>query len=320
MEYNLNGIWKMREKTDSEWLDVTVPSSVMNDLLTHQKIDDPFYRDNEDQSIIIAEKDYEYVKKFVLTEEFLLQDKIILRAEGLDTLATIYINDTEIASTNNMHRTYEFDVKELLRIGRNEIEIILCSPVNYIKQKQEEQQLTGVDHAIEGYPHLRKAHSMFGWDWGPKIPDFGIWRDISIIGWNIGRIDNVYISQIHIENQVQLNVYTELEKLSDEYIELEVVVTNPAGSKEVKSVTASNLKGNVLLTIDNPQLWWPNGYGEQPLYEVKVIAKANDQEVDRKAYQIGLRTIEVKHEPDQWGKSFEFHVNGISLLDRKSVV
>src|SRR5690625_1735931 len=314
MEYNLNGIWKMREKTDIEWLDVTVPGSVMNDLLTHQKIDDPFYRDNEDQSIIIAEKDYEYVKKFVLTEEFLLQDKIILRAEGLDTLATIYINDIEIASTNNMHRTYEFDVKELLRIGRNEIKIILGSPVNYIKQKQEEQQLTGVDHAIEGYPHLRKAHSMFGWDWGPKIPDFGIWRDISIVGWNTGRIDNVYITQDHFENKVKVNLNTQLEKWSTEDIELDVTITDPNQSEFVQHITTSDKEGKISFTIEDPQLWWPNGYGEQPLYEVKVIAKANGQEIDQKEYRIGLRTIEVKHEPDQWGKSFEFYVNGISLF------
>src|SRR5699024_1393298 len=135
----------------------------------------PFYRDNEDQAIAIAEKDYEYIRAFDLEKAFLDQDKVVLKCGGLDTLATIYINDTEVASTNNMHRTYEFDVKDLLRVGSNEIKVILDSPVNYIKQKQEEQELTGVEHAIEGYPYLRKAHSMFGWDWGPKIPDLGIW-------------------------------------------------------------------------------------------------------------------------------------------------
>lgn len=314
MEYSLNGIWKMREKNQSEWMDSTVPGSVMNDLLNHKKIDDPFYRDNEDQAIGIAEKDYEYIREFDLTEEFLKQDKIMLSCEGLDTLATIYINDAEIASTNNMHRTYEFNVKELLENVGNEIKVVFHSPVNYIREKQKAQQLTGVDHAIAGYPYLRKAHSMFGWDWGPKIPDFGIWRDISLLGWNVGRIDDVYMTQTHCENQVELHVNTQLEKWSDEDVELEIVITDPNGNKELKSVTTSNLKESVLFTIDNPQLWWPNGYGKQPLYKVKVIAKANDQEIDHKIYQIGLRTIEVKHEQDQWGKSFEFHVNGISLF------
>src|SRR5690625_1616828 len=299
MQYNLNGMWKMREADQQEWLDVTVPGSVMNDLLTNGKIEDPFYRDNEDQAIGIAEKDYEYVKEFVLTEEFLLQDKIILRAEGLDTLATIYLNDTEIASTNNMHRTYEFDVKDMLKNGENKIKVMLFSPINYIKEKQEAQPLIGVDHAVAGYQYLRKGHSMFGWDWGPKIPDLGIWRNISLLGWNVARIDQVYITQSHSDNKVELYVNAQLEKWSTEDIELEVIITDPNQSEVVQHITTSCKEENILFTIENPQLWWPNGYGEQPLYEVKVIAKANDQEVDRKAYQIGLRTIEVKHEPDR---------------------
>lgn len=314
MEYSLNGIWKMRGEEASEWIDATVPGSVMNDLLINKKIDDPFYRDNGDQAIGIAEKDYEYINDFTLTEEFLLQDKIILCAEGLDTLTTIYINDTEVASTNNMHRTYEFDVKDFLKIGENQIKVMLLSPVNYIKEKQEVQPLIGVEHAVPGYQYLRKGHSMFGWDWGPKIPDLGIWRNISLLGWDIGRIDNVYMTQNHSGNRVELNVNTQLEKWSTEDIELEVVITDPSQSEIIQSITTSNREEDILFNIENPELWWPNGYGEQPLYGVKITARANGQEIDCKTYQIGLRTIEVKHEPDQWGKSFEFHVNGISLF------
>ncbi len=104
MEFSLDGIWEMREIGEEEWLTATVPGSVMNDLLTLGKIADPFYRDNEIEAYRIAEKSYEYKRSFTLTEEFLQQDQIILLSEGLDTFATIYINDNEIARTNNMHR------------------------------------------------------------------------------------------------------------------------------------------------------------------------------------------------------------------------
>ena len=314
MQYNLNGTWKMREIGQQDWLDVAVPGSVMNDLLTNEKIEDPFYRDNEDEALVIAEKDFEYVRQFTVEDEWLTQDQIVLRCEGLDTLATIYVNDIETGSTNNMHRTYEFDVKKLLKKGANDIKILLRSPINYLKTMQEEQPLTGVDHAVEGYPHLRKAHSMFGWDWGPKIPDLGIWRDISLVGWDVGRIEDVYITQNHSADQVELNVKTDIEKWSEDAVDLVVSLTDPAGKTTSKTVVASNLNENISFIIEQPELWWPNGYGEQPLYEVTVAIKTSGQELDQKKYRIGLRTIEVKHEPDQWGKSFEFYVNGISLF------
>lgn len=314
IEFSLHGTWKMREEGKGEWMESTVPGSVMNDLLDHNKVEDPFYRDQEEEAFSVAEKDYEFMQEFRLTNEFLQQDKIVLHCDGLDTLSVVYINDIEIARTNNMHRTYEFDVKEHVKVGPNKIKINLYSPLNYIKKRQESQPLIGVEHAVEGYPYIRKAHSMFGWDWGPKIPDLGIWRNISLIGWNAGRIDNVYISQEHSDEKVDIKVNMQVEKWLAEDVELEVVLTDPGNSKQIQHVTTSNRENSVLYTIDDPELWWPNGYGEQPLYEVRVTAKIRGKEIDEKFYRIGLRTIEVKHEPDQWGKSFEFVVNGISLF------
>src|SRR5699024_1180907 len=138
MEYSLNGIWKMRETGQQGWLDVTVPGSVMNDLLTNEKIEDPFYRDKEDDALVIEEKNFEYVRQFTVEDEWLTHDLFVFRCECLDRLATIYVNDIEMGSTNNMHRTYEFDVKKLLKKGDNDIKILLRSPINYLKTMQEE--------------------------------------------------------------------------------------------------------------------------------------------------------------------------------------
>lgn len=314
MEFSLNGIWKMREIGQEEWVITTVPGSVMNDLLTLKKIEDPFYRDNEEKAYHIAEKDYEYKYSFTLTEEFLQQDQIVLRCEGLDTFATIYINDQEIAHTNNMHRTYELDVKEVLQKGGNGIKIQFASPVKFIEERQEKQPLVGVEHAIPGYPYARKAHSMFGWDWGPKIPDIGIWRSITLVGRNVGYIDDVYITQHHFEDRVNVNVKVQTERLLEEEIQLEVTVTSPDAHISTQSVQVAMDEENFLFSIEEPKLWWPKGYGDQPLYGIKITAKAAGEILDQKTFQIGLRTIEVKHEADQWGKSFEFIVNGISLF------
>ena len=69
------------------------------------------------------------------------------------------------------------------------------------------------------------------------------------------------------------------------------------------------------LPIEDPQLWWPNGYGEQPLYDVAVsLINAGDASLDRNDFRMGLRTIELRQEPDQWGKSWQFVVNGVADL------
>lgn len=311
---NLNGSWKMKEISETEWIEAIVPGSVMNDLLRNGKIEDPFYRDNEDQAFDIASKDYEFVREFTVNEDLLQNDKVNLYCEGIDTLSEIFVNGKLLAKTDNMHRTYSLDVKSYLKIGSNEIKINLFSPIRYITEKQEKQKLWGVVDAISGYPHIRKAHSMFGWDWGPKIPDLGIWRNISIQAFSIGKIEDVYITQKHEENKVNVDVRIRLEKWHQKETTLEVKLTHPDGTVDIQSLTTNQLEEFVSFTITNPELWWPNGYGEQPLYKVEVLLTDDNESLDEKVYQIGLRTIRVKHEPDEWGKSFEFVVNGLSIF------
>lgn len=315
MELLLNGEWKMKATDEKEWLTATVPGSVMHELLKQEKIADPFYRDNEDEAYDISSKDYEFVRDFEVSEDLLRQDYIILRCEGLDTLSEVYMNDRKIVSTSNMHRVYEIDVRSYVKLGNNSIKIMLFSPTDYIKEKHVKQPLPGVEHSIEGYQYIRKAHSMFGWDWGPKIPDLGIWRDIALVGWNAARIDDLYIRQNHsLANQVELEMQISLEKVKEDKLDLEATVTYPDGKVITKAIETIKDKDSISVLIDDPQMWWPNGYGEQPLYEVEVTLRSEGVQLDAKQLRIGLRTIEIKHEPDEWGQSFEFVINGISIF------
>lgn len=312
---DLNGSWKMKSVNDTEWLEVTVPGSVMNDLLSHGIIDDPFYRDNEDYAYDIASKDYQYTRTFEADDKLLTYEHMIIRFDGLDTISAIKVNGHLIANTNNMHRTYEFDVKPYIIVGKNQIEVTLHSPIQYITEKQKEIKLWGVTDAIEGFPHIRKGHSMFGWDWGPQIPDLGIWRNVSIFAWNTGRIEDVYITQDHRENEVGLNVRIQAEKKEQDKLTVRVKVTAPTGEIiETREQAINDSEENIAIDVKNPQLWWPNGYGDQPLYQVEVTTLDEEGIIDEKTFTIGLRTITVKHEPDQWGKSFEFVVNGLSIF------
>lgn len=311
---DLNGSWQMKKTTSHEWIDAKVPGSVVTDLLNAGLIDDPFYRDNEDQAREIASYDYEYKRNFQIDGNLLSCSKVILRCEGLDTLTDIRINGQLIVSTNNMHRTYEFDVKDVLKEGENDIHITLYSPTQYISKKHKETPLWGVPEAIPGYPHLRKAHCMFGWDWGPQIPDLGIFRNISIQGYEYGRLDDVYISQNHKDNEVLLDIRVSHTKWDIEDLTVEAVVIGPDGESYSAKIDQCRPTEHIKLSITDPKLWWPNGYGDQPLYQVKVLLKKENDLLDSWEGNIGLRTIEVRREKDQWGESFEFNVNGVSIF------
>lgn len=311
---DLNGTWKMKSTGEKIWTDGMVPGSVFNDLLNAGKIDDPFYRDNEGKALYIASRDYEYMRSFTVSKILLDSDSVVLHCEGLDTIATININGVLVGETDNMHRQYEFDIKGLLHDGENIIHILLKSPLKYIEQKQKEYPLWGSQDAIQGYPYIRKAHCMFGWDWGPKIPDSGIWRNISIRGYNTARIEDVYITQLHEKNAVSLDIRVRHKKYSSESIDIAVKVTSPGNEIFIKKTPGENIENHINIKINNPELWWPNGYGLQSLYRVDVRLEKGSLQVDERAFNIGLRTIRVIREPDSWGESFKFEVNGVSIF------
>jgi beta-mannosidase len=323
IKLDLNGTWQMKKSGDSEYIETEVPGTVFKTLLEHGDIEDPFYRDNEEKVKELANYDYQYVKQFFAGSDILKCDSIILRCEGIDTIASININDKLLADVNNMHRTYEFDIKEYLVEGENKIEVVIFSSLKYISEKQNENPLWGADSTIEGFPHIRKAHYMYGWDWGPQLPDMGIWRKIEIRAYDFGKIDDVYVTQKHQEDKVSLNFRVRSNNLSEKELYIEVKVVSPTGETFIKNIVRTNYEENISIDIENPQLWWPNGYGEQPLYNVEVTLKRNEQIpdnnlvcADNKKFNIGLRTLRLKCEKDEWGESFEFEINGISIFSK----
>jgi beta-mannosidase len=130
--------------------------------------------------------------------------------------------------------------------------------VEFIREAYEKCPADGSREAMRGFPHLRKAHCMFGWDWGPRLPDAGIWRDISLSGINKARIGDVYVSQQHEKGAVRLSFDLDIEAVDGETEELEydITVSSPDGL-----VYSLNDDGEII--IEQPKLWWPKGYGEQ---------------------------------------------------------
>ena len=316
---DLGGEWTLRQAGKKEIIKANVPGAVHTDLLAAGKIPDPYYRDNEDRLQWIGEVNWIYKRNFDMPKDFLQHEQVLLRCEGLDTLASIKINSKEIARTDNMFRTYEFNVKDILKQGMNTIEVRFDSTIPYIKKRQAEHPIPLRDppHGVNGGNWLRKEQCNYGWDWGPCLLTCGIWRPIKFIACNIVRLSDVYIRQKHNKDgSVTLDITAELTKQSNGIPLAASVIVSRGNQKIAESKsTIRHDKAHTTINIQNPELWWPNGMGKQPLYRVTVNLLDKDGTIlDTVAKRIGLRTLHVQRKKDKWGESFQFVVNGVPFF------
>lgn len=163
--YDLGGSWKMRKAGDGEWLDATVPGSVYSNLLSLGKMEDPYYRENQEDVRDISRNDFEFSRTFDVPDSLRGTTKLFLQFDGLDTLADITLNGKWLGHADNMHRIWRYDVAELLKATGNELTVHFYSPILYMEKMEKHRQLGFPGCSIEGFSYLRKCHSMSGWDW-----------------------------------------------------------------------------------------------------------------------------------------------------------
>ena len=324
---SLNQNWTMKERSWDEYVPASVPGDLYTDLLNNRKIEDPYYRDNELEALKLSENEYEYKTVFPVGEEVLTKDRVLLRFEGIDTLANLFLNDVKFGSANNMHRTWEYDVKEYLKAGDNVLTVVFHSPTEYIGEQYAKKRLDGTSDAMRGFPYLRKAHCMFGWDWGPRLPGVGLWRPVSLVAYDVARIDSTYITQTHENGSVKIATRVELQTASAEDFVYGAENTLLYGARpELKNLSVKtevlDPEGTVVasgdgagaLCIGNPRLWWPAGFGEQPLYTVRVSLFFGETCLDVWERRIGLRTMTVSTAKDAYGERFAHMVNGVEIF------
>jgi beta-mannosidase len=314
---SLNGKWVFCQQNNSNWLPATVPGSVHLDLLEAGLIPDPFYGANEDAVQWVISKNWDYQLTFTPDPEILLQEQVLLRFEGIDTIAEISLNGHRLGNTENMFRTYEYNVKDFINHSDNTLLVKFASLTETIERIHAEKQIPDTSPmGIEGGQYLRKAPCQFGWDWGPALPPIGIWKDVTLIGVSHPRINDVYLRQHHSDD-VSISALITLDSDPIDSMKIEMCITTP-DSIQIVSTGPATAQNSIITLIENPQLWFPNGYGDQPLYQIAILLKNGETILDRKEYQFGLRTIELLQRPDEWGKSFTFVVNGIPIFAKGS--
>lgn len=290
---------------DQPWLPATVPGYVHLDLADNGVIEDPFFRMNELGSRWVDECDWTYRTVFEFQADASLPRRV-LRFEGLDTVSEIYLNQELIGYCDNMFLPLELEVTEKLLPGRNELEVRFRSAVRVGDERRtayfEEEGLPLNLRQFDERAFVRKAQYMSGWDWGPRLISCGIWRPVTLLEF-ASRIKGFSVLQSQLEDG-SFRVWTETE------VEGSGEVTLRFGDFTATS-HSSDLK-EIDTVVNDPHLWWPNGMGDQHLYE----ASAAIEDGERVGKKVGLRTISLDRSPDSVGEKFTFLINGKPLWAR----
>ena len=311
MKINLNGEWKFKNITDVSWFPATVPGCNYLDLMNNGLLKDPFIGLNEKNSYFVAETDWEYLKTVTLEADELNHDEIYLKCDMLDTICEIYLNDNEIAKTENCHIRYAFEIKKYLRAGENTLRFVFRSPVNYVKNIAKSRPVPPNANGQNGICFIRKPQCHFGWDWGPVLPPSGISGDVYLESVDSAEVCEVIASQKHYDGKADIDVKAVIRKIDSSDINCVITLTAPDGS--VQKLEGEEVK----FTVENPELWWTyelSGKDKQPLYTLKAEAIKDGRVLSEKEIRIGLRTLYLDRSRDKWGLNFRFVLNGVPIF------
>jgi beta-mannosidase len=319
----LHSGWEFRVVTPNTpagapaWRPAEVPGDVHLDLLRQKLIPDPFYRDNEAKLQWIENADWEYRTTLAADAALLGRPNVELVFEGLDGAAEVFLNDQLLLTADNSFRRWRADLKPQLKAGANVLRVFFPSPIKAaaaIAAKDPWRAKT----ATAEKTYLRKPAYEYGWDWGPRFVTSGIWRPVRIEAWDVARISDLHVRQRDVSAEVA-HLVAEVEITAVESTSAEVGVSFTQAGKSGEVSRQVQLRPGVNhvdlpVEIDHPALWFPAGYGEQPLYGFKAELRCDGRFADQATRRTGLRSVVLRREVDRWGRSFEFVINGVPVF------
>lgn len=305
---SLNDGWQFSEEKNNNWQPAEIPGTVQADLLHLVEIPDPFLKNNEDSIQWISSKNWQYKMQFSTSEETLKRAKHFLNFEGLDTYASVYLNDKLILYANNAFRSWEVDVSDALK-AENELSVVFKSPDSI-----EEREAENLGYKLPGGNRVftRKQQYQYGWDWAPTIKTIGIWRNVSLMSYDVARLKDVFLETKSISNSVaEIVAKFEIKTVKEE--DITIKITNKNTSETVTSTfkTKTNQREyQIPFNIKNPKLWWTHNLGKPFLYDIQVVLIHNGNVLESYSIKLGVRSIELVTEKDSIGESFYFKLNG----------
>ncbi len=305
------------QDAEAGWLPATVPGDVHLDLLDNKKISNPFYRDEESRLQWIENENWEYRVSFDATPALLSRANVDLVFDGLDAAAQVYLNDTQVLNAGNMFRVWRVPVKGRLHTGRNLLRVVFPSPIKAAEAVANADPWQPKTKTADK-TYIRKAAYEYGWDWGPRFVTSGIWRAVRIEAWDKVRIADFAIHQRDVSREVaHLDAEVQVESSIDGPAQVSLQYSGDGKPISLTSKVNLHTGQNIIdfpIEIRQPKLWYPAGYGDQPLYDFSAQVSAGSTVSDERKTRTGLRSIVLRRELDKWGRSFEFIVNGIPIF------
>ena len=317
--------WQFSQTGKNQWYDAEVPGSVQRDLIRHGVLPDPYFGTNENVVQWPEKEDWDFKKSFMLSEEQLNHDDALLFFEGLDTHADVFLNGSRILQSQNMFVGHKISVKNLLRKGENNLYIRFFSPITRMLPAAA---TAGFDYPADndhGTPKLsvysRKAPYQFGWDWGMRLVQMGIWKPITLTFYDKARIDDFFVKQTSVTKEKaiidnQIEIYSVEPQPVDASITIEYGLKGESQKTVSKNIVLNPGKNvvSIPLQIDNPKRWMPVNWGKPYLYDFKAKLSFGNQTIAEKTESVGLRKVQLIQKDDETGKSFYFEVNDIPLF------
>jgi len=312
------------------WHAATVPGTVHTDLLAHKLIPDPYVGAPEAGLQWIGLADWEYRTTFDAPAAAMRNARSDLVFEGLDTFAEVWLNGVRLLDADNAFRTWRLPVQGKLLAQGNELRIVFHSPIAKLLPQVEAMPVKLAGNYPSPYGDepkeamtgnfARKPGYHYGWDWGPRYVTAGISRPVVLQSWDALRIDTLQLRQDRVDAaRADLAAIASVDAVHAGTADLRLWQTAPDGKRTLAAQRRVQLQAGanrieLPVRVTRPQRWFPNGYGAQPLYRYELALKDGKTTAVTMTARTGLRSIELRRDPDAQGKSFYFVVNGIPVF------
>ena len=305
--YDLGGQWSLADAKGDHACRVTLPGDCITALHAAGIIPDPYWGRNEYDCRWVSDHDW------VMTRDFTVdRTDLVLVLSMLDTLAQVRVNGQLVLSTDNMFRCYRVDLSDVLQLGQNRIEIAFPNLVAEAARRQAAQRyfvpFSANNTPIHNGNMMRKPSCDFGWDWNIALAPFGVYGDLHLELIKPVRIDAIVIEQNFGPDGVDVRFKAKVNSKLSGRTPFSFIFNGEKQQGQFDVIVGQN---ELVLDfhVANPDLWWPAGQGQQPLYELQARVGPTG-EAHFTTRRIGLRQMELITTKDAAGLGFKFAVNG----------